>query len=40
MFNFDEIIDRKDNFSVKWSEMDINFGSNDTITNVGSRYGF
>lgn len=31
MFNFDEIIDRKDNFSVKWSEMDINFGSNDLL---------
>lgn len=31
MFNFDEIIDRSDNFSVKWSEMDINFGSNDLL---------
>ncbi|WP_055070524.1 MalY/PatB family protein [Clostridium massiliamazoniense] len=25
------MIDRSDNFSVKWSEMDINFGSNDLL---------
>lgn len=31
MFNFDEIIDRKDNFSAKWSEMDKVFGSNDLL---------
>ncbi|MGL5617249.1 MAG: MalY/PatB family protein [Sarcina sp.] len=30
-FNFDEIIDRSNNFSAKWSEMDKNFGSNDLL---------
>ena len=30
-FNFDKIIDRSDNFSAKWSEMDKNFGTNDLL---------
>lgn len=30
-FNFDEFIDRKNNFSAKWSEMDRNFGSNELL---------
>lgn len=30
-FNFDKIIDRSNNFSAKWSEMDKNFGTNDLL---------
>lgn len=30
-FNFDEIIDRTNNYSAKWSEMDKNFGTNDLL---------
>lgn len=30
-FNFDKIIDRSDNFSAKWSEMDKSFGTNDLL---------
>ena len=30
-FNFNKIIDRTNNFSAKWSEMNKNFGSNDLL---------
>ena len=30
-FNFDKIIDRTNNFSAKWSEMNKNFGTNDLL---------
>ena len=30
-FTFDKIIDRSNNFSAKWSEMDKNFGTNDLL---------
>ncbi|MGL5348193.1 MAG: MalY/PatB family protein [Peptostreptococcaceae bacterium] len=30
-YNFDEVIDRSSNFSVKWSEMDKKYGSNDLL---------
>lgn len=30
-FNFNKIIDRTNNFSAKWSEMDKNFGTNDLL---------
>lgn len=30
-YNFDEVIDRSNNFSAKWSEMDKKYGSNDLL---------
>ncbi len=30
-FNFDKIVDRTNNFSAKWSEMNKNFGTNDLL---------
>ncbi len=30
-YNFDRVINRKNNYSAKWSEMDINFGNNDLL---------
>ena len=31
IYNFDAVIDRSNNFSAKWSEMDKKYGSNDLL---------